>query len=70
MISSSVPVHHVDHSLCIGVAKVGGVGRAVVDHRLIDRIGGLVREDAGGQTRHHLLHVVLEGGVQDVVVDL
>lgn len=39
-------------------------------HGLIDGIGGLVREDAGGEAGDHLLHPRLVGRVQDIVVDV
>ena len=41
-----------------------------MDHRLVDRIGGLVREDARRQAAHHLLDVVLVGGLEHVIVDV
>ncbi len=42
------------HALCVGVAEVRGVRRSVVDHGLVYRVGGLVREYAGGEAGHHL----------------
>lgn len=39
-------------------------------HCLINRIGGLVREDAGGQAGDHLASAHLEGRMQDVVIDV
>ena len=53
-----VPVRHVDHSLCVGVAKVGIMRGAVVDHRLIDGIRCLVWKDARRQRRHALFDLV------------
>ena len=46
--------HHAYHSLGIGVAKVGGMGRSVVHHGLVNRVGRLVREYARGQAGHNL----------------
>lgn len=37
-------------------------------HSLIDRVGRLVREDAGGKARHELLHLVNAAALHDVVV--
>jgi hypothetical protein len=45
----------IDHTLSVGIAKVGLVRRTVVDHGLIDRVGGLVGEDAGGKAGNYLL---------------
>ena len=42
----------------------------VVDHRLVDGVGGLVGEDAGGEAGHQLLHAKLVAHLQDVVVHL
>ena len=39
------------------------------NHGLIDGVGRLVREDTGGQTRHHFLHALLVTQVQHIVVD-
>jgi hypothetical protein len=43
---SVAAVHDVDHPLGIAVAEVRIVGWAVVDHRLVDGVARLVREDA------------------------
>lgn len=64
------PILDVNHPLGIGVAEVGAMRWPIVDHGLIDGIGGLVREDAGGEAGDHLLHPHLVGRVQDVVVDV
>ena len=40
-------VHDIDHALGIGISAVGVVGRSAVHHGLVDRVGGLVRENAG-----------------------
>lgn len=40
-----------------------------MDHGLIDGVGGLVGEDARGQARHQLLHLVDPAAFHDVVVD-
>ena len=42
----------------------------VVDHRLVDGVGRLVGEDAGGEAGHQLLHAKLVAHLQDVVVHL
>jgi hypothetical protein len=49
------------HSLCVGVAEVGGVGRSVVNHRLVYGVGRLVGEYTGGEAGHHLDKVLLNG---------
>ena len=62
-------VQDVDHPLGHGVAVVGVVRRAQVDHGLVDGVRGLVGEDAGAQARDHLLRPRHVGGVKHVVVD-
>mmetsp|Transcript_17484 Transcript_17484/g.51008 ORF Transcript_17484/g.51008 Transcript_17484/m.51008 type:complete len:238 (+) Transcript_17484:321-1034(+) len=42
-------VHGIDETLGVGISLVGGVGRAVVQHRLVDGVLGLIGEDARGQ---------------------
>lgn len=39
-------------------------------HCLINRIGGLVGEDTGGQAGDHLASAHLEGCMQDIVIDM
>lgn len=63
------PVENVDHTLGIGVTLVAVVGRAVVNHGLIDGIGGLVGEDAGREEGDELLDLVDAAALHDVVVD-
>lgn len=48
------PVLHVNHPLGTQIPKIAAVGWTVVNHCLIDRIGGLVREGTGGQAGEHL----------------
>lgn len=43
-------VGNVDHTLSVGVPKVGVVRGTVVDHGFVDGIGSLVGEDAGRET--------------------
>lgn len=62
-------VEDVDHTLGVRVTLVAGVGRAVVDHHLIDGVGSLVREDTGRQARYKLFHLVDPAALHDVVVD-
>ncbi len=50
------------HSLCVGVAEVGGVGRSVVNHRLVYGVGRLVGEYTGGEAGHHLDRVFMSLG--------
>mmetsp|Transcript_39273 Transcript_39273/g.97260 ORF Transcript_39273/g.97260 Transcript_39273/m.97260 type:complete len:202 (-) Transcript_39273:53-658(-) len=61
-------VLHIHHTLSISVALVGGVRRAVVNHLLVNRKRGLVREYAGGQTRHKLLDTSLVALLENIVV--
>lgn len=68
--SKCLLVLHVNHALGVRVAKIGVVRRTIVNHRLVDGVCGLVREDARGETRDNLLAFVFEGRVQDVVVNL
>ena len=58
----------VDHALGVGVALVGEVRGTVVDHGLVDREGGFIGEDAGGEAGHQLLHAALVALLEDVVV--
>ena len=44
--------------------------RSVVDHCLVNWVARLVREDAGGEAGHQLLHSKLVAHLQDVVVHL
>lgn len=62
-------VEDIDHSLRVRVPLVAGVRGAVVDHGLVDGVGGLVGEDAGGEARHQLLHLVDAAALHHVVVD-
>lgn len=39
-------------------------------HGLIDGVGGLIREDTGGQAGHHFAHTPLESCMEDVVIDV
>mmetsp|Transcript_8941 Transcript_8941/g.28386 ORF Transcript_8941/g.28386 Transcript_8941/m.28386 type:complete len:451 (+) Transcript_8941:113-1465(+) len=63
------PVQDVDHALGVGVSLIRRVRRAVVDHRLVDRVRGLVGEDAGRQARDQLLDFVDPAALHHVVVD-
>ena len=53
-------VQDVNHSLGIGVAQMGGVGRSIVNHGLINGICCFIRENARRQTGDDLLnsHVI------------
>ena len=62
-------VHSVDEALGVGISLVGGVGRSVVQHGLVDGIGRLVGEDAGGEEGHELLDLVDAAVLHDIVVD-
>ena len=61
-------VHHVQHALGVAVAEVAVVGRSVVDHGFVDGVGGLVRKNAGGQTRDDLFDAKFVTEPQDVLV--
>lgn len=62
-------VEHINHALGVRVCLVAGVGRPVVHHTLVDGVGGLVGEDARGQARDQLLHLVDATALHDVVID-
>lgn len=62
-------VEDVDHALRVRVPLVAGVRGAVVDHCLVDGVGGLVGEDASRQARHQLHDLVDPAALHDVVVD-
>ena len=62
------PVLHVDHALGVGVPLVRRVRRPVVDHRLVDRVGGLVREDARREARDEPPHAALVAAVHHRVL--
>ena len=63
------PVAHVQHPLGVAVAKVGRVGRPVVNHTLVHWIGRYVGKDASRQAGNDLLYLELKTVVQDIVVD-
>jgi hypothetical protein len=48
-------VLNIDHTLSVSITKVGFVRRTVVDHGLINGIGGLVGENTCGKAGHELL---------------
>lgn len=58
-----IPVLNINHTLAISIAKVRFVRRAIVDHGFIDRISGLIGENASRQTRHDLLDLVVPNPV-------
>ena len=62
-------VHDIDHTFGVGVTVVGGVRWAIVDHGLINGVGGLVRKDACREARDDLLNFVLVAQGEDVVID-
>lgn len=62
-------VEDVDHALRVRVPLVAGVRGPVVDHGLIDGVGGLVGEDARRQARHQLHDLEDPAALHDVVVD-
>jgi hypothetical protein len=62
-------VEYINHSFRVGIARVGFVGRAVVNHGLINRIRGLVREYASGKARHKLRHFEVLATFHNVVVN-
>lgn len=62
-------VHGVDEALGVGVSLVGGMGRSVVKHGLIDGISRLVGKNAGGKERYEFLHLVDTAVLHDVVID-
>lgn len=62
-------VHGVDEALGKGVALVGRVRGSVVEHRLVDGVGRLVGEDAGGEERNELLHLVNAAILHDIVIN-
>lgn len=64
--SSHAPAPH--HALGVCIAGIGEVWWSVVDHGLINGVGRLVREDAGGQARHQLLHTKLLAQLEDVLL--
>lgn len=62
-------VEDVDHTLRVCVSLVASVRGSVVDHGLVDGVGGLVGEDAGRQARHQLHDLKNPAALHDVVVD-
>ena len=62
-------VHDIDHTFGVGVTVVGGVRRTIVDHGLVNGVGGLVRKDACREARDDLLNFVLVAQGEDVVID-
>lgn len=53
-----IPVLNINHALAVSITKVGFVRRTIVNHGFINRISGLIRENASGQTRHDLLDLI------------
>lgn len=49
------------HFLVLTTPSGATPGDSMSHHCLVNRIGGLVREDAGGQAGHHLASAHLEG---------
>lgn len=45
-------VHRVHEALGDGVAQVGAMRSSVVQHGLVNGIGGLIGKDAGGEARN------------------
>jgi hypothetical protein len=62
-------VQGIDEALGVGVSLVGGMGRSVVKHGLIDGISRLVGKNAGGKERYEFLHLVDTAVLHDVVID-
>jgi len=63
------PVHGVNEAFGIGVPFIGGVWRSIVEHGLIDGVGGFVGEDAGGEHGDEFGDFVEAAVFHDVVVD-
>ena len=61
-------VHHLDHTLGVGVSLVGIVWRTRMNHGFIDGVGRLVGEDARRKTRNELLHLELTAQLHHVHV--
>ena len=61
-------IHHLDHTLGVGVSFVGIVWRTRMNHGFIDGVGRLVREDARRKTRNELLHLELTAQLHHVHV--
>jgi hypothetical protein len=64
-----VKLHGVDEALGVHAPLVARVGRSVVQHRLVDGVGRLVGEDAGGEHRNEFRDFVPTTILHDVVVD-
>jgi len=62
-------VHGIDEALGKGITFVGGVRGSVMEHCFVDWIGGLVRENAGGEEGNKLLYVGDTAKFHDVIVD-
>mmetsp|Transcript_2079 Transcript_2079/g.2978 ORF Transcript_2079/g.2978 Transcript_2079/m.2978 type:complete len:360 (-) Transcript_2079:110-1189(-) len=62
-------IHGIDQTLGVGVSLVGGMGRAVVKHGFVDRVGRLVGKDASAQHAHQLFDLVNATTFHDIVVD-
>ena len=53
----TLPVLHINHTFSIWVAKVGSVGRSIMNHTFIYRICCLVWKNAWRETRNAFLHL-------------
>ena len=63
------PVERVEEALGVGVAFVGRVRGSVVEHGLVNGVGGLVGEDAGGEKGDELGDLVDPTTLHDIVVE-
>jgi hypothetical protein len=63
-----VPVLNIDHTFCIGIAKVRVVRRPIVDHGFIYGIGGLIGEDAGRKTGYDFADFKFPRAFQDIII--
>lgn len=53
----TIPVLHINHTFSVRIAKVGSVGRSVMNHCFIYRICCLVWKNACRETRNTFLHL-------------
>jgi hypothetical protein len=60
----------INETLGVAVAKVRWMRRTIVDHGLVNWIRRFVWKDTSRQTGNHFLHLMLETGVQNIVVYL
>ena len=62
-------VHHVNHSLRIGIARIRGMWWSTVDHCFIDWVCSLVRKNACREEGYKLHNFVVFATLHDIIIN-